>query len=122
MGEMLTVTRHKPAFTRDQIISFTDLQRKWRTVVEPRLDEKQFLLVFSGSEPRTAILPYDNFEQLWQKAEESVELALQLELVTRLLSRALSKDALPSLSDVVLKAGITADELEAAPDVELEAE
>jgi len=118
----LTVTRHKPAFTRDQIISFTDLQRKWRTVVEPRLDEKQFLLVFSGSEPRTAILPYDNFEQLWQKAEESVELALQLELVTRLLSRALSKDALPSLSDVVLKAGITADELEAAPDVELEAE
>lgn len=110
----------KPAFTCDQIINATDIQRKWRTVVEPKLNQMPFLLMFSGTEPKTAVLSYDKFEELWGKAKEAPELSLQLELYTRVLSMIINKESLVSFADAAAKTGITAEELEATPDVELE--
>ncbi|MCL6559838.1 MAG: hypothetical protein K6U74_13790 [Firmicutes bacterium] len=82
----ITSSDRKPAFTRDQIINAADLQRKWRTVVESKLGQMPFLLLFSGTEPKATVLSYDKFEELWRKAEEAPELSLQLELATRVLS------------------------------------
>lgn len=121
-GGLFVADEHKPAFTRDQIINATDIQRKWRTVIEPKLNQMPFLLMFSGTEPKTAVLSYDKFEELWGKAKEAPELSLQLELMTRVLSMLIKKEPLVSLEDVVAKTGITAADLEATPDVELETE
>lgn len=119
-GGPFVADERKPAFTRDQIINATDVQRKWRTVIEPKLNHMPFLLMFSGTEPKTTVLSYDKFEELWRKAEEASELSLQLELATRVLSMIINKDPLVSFVDVVAKTAITAADLEGTPDVELE--
>ncbi len=110
----------KPPFTRDQIVSATDVARNWRSRVEPKLREFPYVLVFSGSDPRTTILPYDQFEALWQKAEKAAELELELEVLARVLHAALSREQLIPLTDVMKEFGITPDEL--AGDVDMDDE
>lgn len=117
-GEASIVMASKPPFTRDQIVSATDVVRNWRTSVEPKLRTVPYVLVFSGSHPRTTILPYERFEALWQKAEKTAELELELEVLARTLHLALSGEKLVSLSDVVKELGIEPGEL--MGDVELE--
>lgn len=112
----------KPPFTTDQILSGTDVVRKWREKVEPRLTRFPYVLVFSGSEPRTTVMPYVKFENLWQRAEAAAELELKLEVVSRVLHLAESGDKLVSLEDAASRVGVTAEELEAAGDVEIESE
>lgn len=73
----------QPPFTNHQILSGTDVVRKWREKVEPRLTRFLYVLVFSGSEPRTTVMPYRKFENLWQRAEAAVELELRLEVMSR---------------------------------------
>jgi hypothetical protein len=79
-------------------------------------------MMFSGSEPKAAILSYEKFEELWEKVSEASELQLKLELLYRIFESERSGEPTVSLVDVVSKTDITAQELEAAPDVELEAE
>ncbi|HEY3368134.1 MAG TPA: hypothetical protein VGK74_24040 [Symbiobacteriaceae bacterium] len=112
----------KPPFTTDQILSGTDVVRKWREKVEPRLSKFPYVLVFTGSEPRTTVMPYLQFESLWQRAEAAAELELKMEVLSRVLHLAVSGDALVSLEDAANKLGITAEELEAEGDVEIESE
>jgi len=116
------VMNDKPLFSSDQIVNISDLQRKWRTVVEPKLHEMPFLMMFSGSEPRATILSYDRFQQLWQKVAAAAELELKLELLCRILENEKDGQAAVPLAEVIKKAGITAADLEAAPDVDLENE
>jgi len=78
--------------------------------------------VFSGAEPRTALMSYENFEVLWQRADEASELQLQVELLSRILHTALSGQPLIPLAEVVERAGITPEELEMAGDVEIESD
>lgn len=110
----------KPLFSSNQIISVSDVQRKWRSVVEPKLDELPFLMMFSGSEPKATILSYKNFEELWQKVHEASELQIKLELLSRAIEMEKNEKPLVSLAEVVAKTGITAQDLEEAPDVELD--
>lgn len=112
----------KPSFTRDQIVSAGEVVRSWRRKVEPKLQEHPYVLVFSGAEPRTALMSYENFEVLWQRADEASELQLQVELLSRILHTALSGQPLIPLAEVAQKAGITPEELEMAGDVEIESD
>lgn len=114
--------KDKPLFSSDQIVNVTDLQRKWRKTVEPKLKTMPFLMLFSGSEPKAAILDYEEFERFWKKANEASELRLELELLYRILENEKTGEPLVPLVEVVSKTNITAEDLEAAPDVELEAE
>lgn len=122
MGGYVQIMKNKPLFSSDQIVNITDLQRKWRKVIEPKLNKLPFLMMFSGSEPKAAILSYEKFEELWEKVSEASELQLKLELLYRIFESERSGKPTVSLVDVVSKTDITAQELEAAPDVELEAE
>ncbi|HEY8414827.1 MAG TPA: hypothetical protein VIK99_03545 [Thermaerobacter sp.] len=110
----------KPPFTRDQIVSTTDVMRNWGSKVEEKLRSFPYVLVFSGSRRRTTILPYERFEALWQKAEMAAELELALEVIGRTLRLERSGEKLIPLADVVQKLGLTPDEL--VGDVELEDE
>lgn len=112
----------QPPFTRDQIVTPADLSRQWRGKVEPKLREHPYVIVFSGSEPRTALMAYENFEALWQRAQEARELELKLEVLSRVLHTALSGQPLVPLAQVAEKAGITPEDLEMAGDVEVETE
>ncbi|MBO8129156.1 MAG: hypothetical protein H0Z39_08165 [Peptococcaceae bacterium] len=120
MGGYISIMKNKPLFSSEQIINISDLQRKWRSVVEPKLNKLPFLMMFSGSELKATILSYDKFEELWEKVNEAAELQLKMELLYRIFEKEKSGKAPVSLADVVLKTDITAEELEAAPDVELE--
>jgi len=120
VGGFVPAMKGKPLFSSDQIVNISDLQRKWRSVVEPKLHEMPFLMMFSGSEPRATILSYDNFKKLWEKVTEAAELELKLELLCRILENEKGGQALVPLAEVIKKAGITAEDLEAAPDVDLE--
>ncbi|MCL4516727.1 MAG: hypothetical protein M1379_14240 [Firmicutes bacterium] len=111
---------YKPSFTRDQVVNTADVQRKWRSVIQPKVDKMPFVLVFSGSEPKTAVISYKKFEELWQKAAEASELELQHELLNRLLLSKQDSSDLTSLKDLAAKAGLTVEDLEASPDVDLE--
>jgi hypothetical protein len=112
----------KPPFTTDQIISGTDVVRKWREKVEPRLMRFPYVLVFAGSEPRTTVMPYGKFETLWQRAEAAAELELKMEVLSRVLHLSESGDILFALADAASRLGVTAEDLEAAGDVEIESE
>lgn len=112
----------KPPFTRDQIVAATDVVRQWRLKIEPKLQSFPYILVFSGTDPRTTIMPYEKFEAMWQAAEQVAELELESEVLSRALHTALSGSPLISLGETVQKAGISWEDLEAAPDVELEAD
>jgi hypothetical protein len=118
-GHVLAM-KDKPLFSNDQIVNITDIQRKWRSVVEPKLKKLPFLMMFSGSEPKATILSYKRFEELWKKVKEASELQLKIELLYRILESEKNEKTTISLADVISKAGITAEDLEAAPDVELE--
>lgn len=120
MEGYIPTMKNKPLFSREQIVNISDLQRKWRSVIEPKLNNLPFLMMFSGSEPKATILSYDKFEELWEKVNEASELQLKIELLYRIFENQKSSEAPVSLTDVVLKTDITAEELEAAPDVELE--
>lgn len=120
MEGYIPTMKNKPLFSREQIVNISDLQRKWRSVIEPKLNNLPFLMMFSGSEPKATILSCDKFEELWEKVNEASELQLKIELLYRIFENQKSSKAPVSLTDVVLKTDITAEELEAAPDVELE--
>ncbi|QNB44907.1 hypothetical protein BR63_00325 [Thermanaerosceptrum fracticalcis] len=122
MGGFILPKEQKPSFTSDQIVSVTDIQRNWRKVVEPKLKEQPFLLMFSGSEPKASFLNYEKFEELWAKAQETTELELKMELLCRLLANSTGEKALIPLKDVLAKSTITADDLQEAPDAQLEDE
>lgn len=120
MGDIGVTSMDQPSFTRAQIVKVTDVQRKWKTAIEGKLAEQPFLVMFSGAEPKTAMLSYEKFEELWRMAQKASELELQLELLRRTLAVEQDRRELSSLSSVMEKAGITIEELEAAPDVDLE--
>jgi hypothetical protein len=63
MEEAVTSMENKPSFIRDQIISISDIQRNWRKMVEPKLEEYPFIMMFSGSDPKAAFLNYENYGQ-----------------------------------------------------------
>ncbi len=113
-------TRKRPPFTRDQMVSPADVQRKWRLNIEPRLREYPYILVVSGSEPRTTVMPYEGFEHLWQQAEEAAELDLKLEVLSRALAMVSGQQPLISFAELCEKLGVTAEDLKAAGDVEIE--
>ncbi|HHV08040.1 MAG TPA: hypothetical protein GXX69_07480 [Firmicutes bacterium] len=112
----------KPLFSSDQIVNVSEVQRKWKSVVEPKLNELPFVMMFSGSEPKATILSYDNFEELWQKVNETAELQLKLELAYRIIEQEVTKSPLLSLADVVSQTDLTAEDLAEAPDVEIDAD
>ncbi|NPV81549.1 MAG: hypothetical protein HPY52_15020 [Firmicutes bacterium] len=113
----------KPTFTKEQIIGSSEVQRKWRSQVESKLRHQPYLVMFSGSKPKATIMDYEKFEALWQKAQESSELLLELESLRRVMSAADPTNAkLLSLKEVMAKANITEADLEESPDVELESE
>lgn len=112
----------KPLFSSDQIVNVSEVQRKWKSVVEPKLKKEPFVMMFSGSEPKATILSYDNFEELWQNVNEATELRLKLELAYRIIEQEAIKSPLLSLEDVVSQANITLEDLEEAPDVEIDAD
>lgn len=117
--EVLAVNE-KPSFTADQIISATDVQRRWKSQVEDKLTDLPYLVLLSGKSPRVVIMDYDKFEALWRKVESLSEDLLGLESLNRLLSAKLSGKKLTSMKELMAKAGITAEDLERLPDVELE--
>lgn len=121
-GVVDRVSTRKPPFTRDQIVAASDVVRHWRAKVEPKLQQHAYVLVFSGADPRTAVMPYDKFEGLWQRAEEAAELEVKVEVLSRLLQTALSGESLTSLAEVVERAGITPEEMAEVGDVEIEAD
>ncbi|GAW93528.1 hypothetical protein Moth_0654 [Calderihabitans maritimus] len=123
MGGVALKEKNKPSFISDQIVNASDVQRKWRKVIEPKLERYPYLLMFSGSEPKATFMSFEKFEELWEKAYEAEELKLKIELICRMLVRCNGKEReLVDLSEVVSKAGITADDIEEAPDVELQDE
>lgn len=113
------IPKRKPAFTRDQIVSPADVQRKWRSVVEPKLAELGVVHVFSGASPRTTISSYESFEKLWQQAQEAQEVGLRSEILERVMSLLVSKSQLVPFAEVLTKAGLTVEDLEGT-DVDLE--
>lgn len=112
--------KREPMFSADQIVTSTDVVRHWRNLVEPKLDEHPFVMVFNSNRPRATVMAYDHFTSLWQKAQEASELKLQLELLARLIHQQLSNKPLKTLAEVVEDLGITPEELEAAGDVDIE--
>lgn len=120
-GSVLIMNK-KPLFSSDQIINMSDLQRKWRSAVEPKLNQFPFLMMLSGSEPRATILSYEKFEELWQKVNEASELELKMELLCRIIENEKENKTTIPFADVVAKTDITAEDLEGAPDVQLEDE
>jgi hypothetical protein len=112
----------KPLFSRDQIVNVSEVQRKWKSVVEPKLNELPFVMMFSGSEPKATIISYNNFEELWGKVNEAEELQLKLELAYRIIEQEATKSPLISLEDVVSKTDITLEDLEETPDVQIDAD
>ncbi len=58
----------KPSFIRDQIVSSSDVQRRWRTAIEDKFRTYPFVVVFSGAQPQSVVLSYDEFDRLWERA------------------------------------------------------
>lgn len=112
----------KPKFSRDQIINASDVQRRWKDKVTPKLLKHPFVMMFSGSEPKAAVMSYAQFEELWEKSQEVEELRLQLEILGRMLVSDRSKGALVPLAELVAESDITLVELEGDIDVEDEPE
>lgn len=110
----------KPPFTRDQIVSASDVVRNWRAKVEPRLREHPYVLVLSGADPKVAIMPYDAFEALWQRAERAGELALRVEVLERALHAASSGQPLVPLAELMAKVGLSAEDVGDPDDVDIE--
>lgn len=53
----------KPSFARDQIVSSSDVHRRWRTTIEDKFWTYPFVVVFSGAQPQSVVLSYDEFER-----------------------------------------------------------
>ena len=119
-----TVAVHggKPSFTKDQIVSSSDVQRRWRTAIENKFRTYPFVVVFSGTQPQSVVLSYDEFEALWEQAARADELEVKAETLSRLLAHASSSSAAITLPEMVAEMGISPAELEAEPDVDLEDE
>ena len=77
-------------------------------------------MMFSRTEPKATILSYDSFEELWKKVKEASEIELKMELLCRMIENVKNNREYVSFADVVSRANITAEDLEDAPDVELE--
>ena len=110
-------SKRRPLFTDNQIVHASDIQRSWRQACESRLDEEDFLVMHSGNKPRAAILEYEKFVLLWSLATAVIESQIVEEADRRLI--AASGKTLTSLEELMAKSGITEQELESAPDVEL---
>ena len=122
MGGPVLSLENKLLFTTEQIVNASDIQRRWRKIVEPKLEEYPYVLMFSGSEPRTAFLTFGKFEELWDKAKEAEELKLKIELLYRMLSNSTGEKPTISLREVISKSDITEKDLMEEPDVEIESE
>ncbi len=122
MGGPALSIENKPSFTSEQIVNASDIQRRWRKIVEPKLEEYPYVLMFSGSEPKATFLTFDKFEELWDKAKEAEELKLKIELLYRMLSNSTGEKPTISLREVISKSDISEKDLMEAPDVEIEAE
>lgn len=122
IAEVSVLKGPKPAFNRDQIVSAEQVQKQWRATVQPKLDEFPYLVMFSGPAPSTALMDFTRFESLWQQAVSAAEREFEVEVLSRMLHMVLHNEPLVSLADAAAKLGITASDLEAAPDVDLESE
>lgn len=116
-GRMLA---EKPHFSKDQIINASDMQRKWKDKVVPKMKEHPFLMMFSGTEPKATVMSYEQFEELWERSHEASELRLELEIMARLVTQLTAKRSLVTYAELVAEAGILPEELEGDADVELE--
>jgi hypothetical protein len=56
---VVAVHGDKPSFTRDQIVSSSDVQRRWRTAIEDKCQTYPFVVAFSGAQPQSVLLSYD---------------------------------------------------------------
>lgn len=112
--------RKKPSFTRDQIVNTTDIQRRWKSEIEDKLNELPYLVLLAGKNPRVVIMDYDKFEALWQKTEVLTEELLVLEAMNRVFSARLSSEKPIPLREAMERLGITQEEIDNMPDVELE--
>lgn len=112
--------KREPVFSNDQIVTSTDVVRRWRDQVEPKLNKHPYVMVFNSNRPRATVMRYEHFESLWRKAQEASELELQLELLARLIYQQQSNKPLKTLAEVVEDLGITQEDLEAVGDVEIE--
>lgn len=117
----LSVTE-KPSFTADQIVNATDVQRKWKSEVEEKLLEFPYLVLMNGKTPRVVIMEYDKFESMYQKLDALEEDLLEMESINRLLAAKLSGEKLSTFEEVLAEIGMTKEDLDKLPDVELENE
>ncbi len=122
MKGVVAVHAYKPSFTRDQIVSSSDVQRRWRTAIEDKFQTYPFVVVFSGAQPQSVVLSYNEFERLWERAARADELEVKVETLSRLFAHASSKSAAIALPEMVAEIGISLSELEAEPDVDLDDE
>jgi hypothetical protein len=109
----------KLMFADDQVVHATEVQRNWKKIVESRLPMVDFLVMYSGKAPKAVILEYDKFVALWRKAQELADRWIELEATQRVLRAGASGKPLTTLKELAGKAGITQEELENTPDVEL---
>ncbi len=113
-----TVMAEKPMFSTEQIVSSSDLQRRWKERIIPKLSEYPFLMIFSGSEPKAVVMSHDQFESMWAQAQEAVELRLQHEVMSRVVKQIGSKEAFVPLADLVAETNILPEELAGGTAVE----
>lgn len=112
--------REKPFFTRDQIINATDIQRRWKSEIEDKLGALPYLVLLTGKTPKVVIIDYQKFEALWQKIEALTEDLLEMEALNRVFSARLAGERTIPLREVMEKAGITQEEIDSMPDVDLD--
>jgi len=108
-----------PTFSADQVVHATDMVRHWKDSVEPRLSEKEFLVMFSHRTPKVVLLDFKKFTALWRKAQELEDKLLEIEATERILRAHASGKPLTSLKELAEMAGFTQEDLENLPDVEL---
>ncbi len=106
----------RPVFSDDQIVHASDIQRRWKQTLESKLPVVDFLVMYSGSKPKAAILDYEKFVALWQMAMSVADEMVEIEATRRVIEA--SGRTLTSLDELIRKAGISREELKETPDVE----
>ena len=96
--------------------------RRWRTAIEGKFQTYPFAVVFSGAQPQSVVLSYDEFGRLRERAARAGELEVKVETLSRLSAHASSKSATIALPEMVAEMGVSLAELEAGPDVDLDDE
>jgi len=120
VGVMTSKKEKRPSFTDEQIINVTDVQRNWKTEVVPKLGVLPYLVVLRRQKPKVAIMDYKAFVDLWQRAQEFSELQLKMEVLLRYVEQENSGRKLTTLRELLSKANISLEDLEAMLDVEIE--